>query len=125
MTSILDTAIRKKQQEIQALESLNQEIAQPDPSNANWWTPTSAMTMSSLVLLYGLFTIALATWLIKAGKKSESILRVYGTIMIIVISVFLVVAGYSNNQIAPVTGLLGTIAGYLLGKGSKDDAGEL
>jgi hypothetical protein len=119
MTRNIDAAIHQKRQE---LESLTQEIAQPDPE-ANWWSPTSAMTMSSLVLLYGLFTIALATWLIKAGKTSESILRVYGTIMIIVISVFLVVAGYSNNQIAPVTGLLGTIAGYLLGKGSKDDAG--
>jgi hypothetical protein len=42
----------------------------------------------------------------------------FGTILIITTSVFLVVAGYSSNQIAPVTGLLGTLAGYLLGKGA-------
>ena len=35
-----------------------------------------------------------------------------------VFAIFLVVAGYSDQQIAPVIGLLGTIAGYLLGKES-------
>jgi len=28
----------------------------------------------------------------------------------------LITAGYSNDQIAPAVGLLGTIAGYLLGR---------
>ena len=34
--------------------------------------------------------------------------------------VFLIVAGYTEKQIAPVIGLLGTIAGYLLGKSSSE-----
>ncbi len=39
------------------------------------------------------------------------------TITLIIIStLFLITAGYSNNQIAPAVGLLGTIAGYLLGR---------
>ena len=36
--------------------------------------------------------------------------------LIIVGSLFLVTAGYGNTQIAPIIGLLGTVAGYLLGR---------
>ena len=36
--------------------------------------------------------------------------------LIIISTLFLITAGYSNDQIAPAIGLLGTIAGYLLGR---------
>ena len=78
------------------------------------------MTMSAALLVFGVVVLLLATYLIKVGKSSEAVLRIFGTILIIVIAVFLVVAGYSDTQIAPVMGLLGTIAGYLLGKESKE-----
>lgn len=81
------------------------------------------MTISSVVLVFGVFVLLLATYLIRIGKNSEPVLRIFGTILIIVISVFLVVAGYTSNQIAPVMGLLGTIAGYLLGKETGARAG--
>ncbi len=90
-----------------------------------WWTAESAMTMSSVVLIFGVFVLLLVTYLIRVGKSSESVLRIFGTVLIVIVSVFLIVAGYDNNQIAPVMGLLGTIAGYLLGKetskGGSDD----
>lgn len=38
--------------------------------------------------------------------------------LIIGSSLYLITAGYAAEQIAPVTGLLGTIAGYLLGNSS-------
>jgi hypothetical protein len=79
---------------------------------------TNAMTISAVVLLFGLIVLLLATYLIGIGKSSESVLRVFGTVLIIVIAVFLVVAGYTSDQIAPVMGLLGTVAGYLLAKDS-------
>jgi len=37
-------------------------------------------------------------------------------VLIITGALFLVVAGYTDKQMAPVMGLLGTLAGYLLGK---------
>jgi hypothetical protein len=86
------------------------------PEAKNWWSTTDAMTISSTVLVFGLVVFFLATYLIKIGKEVEAILRVFGTIMIVFLAVFLVVAGYSDTQIAPVMGLLGTIAGYLLGR---------
>ncbi len=55
-------------------------------------------------------------YLVKNNNEPESLLRSFGTVIIIIAAVFLIVAGYSEKQIAPVIGLLGTIAGYLLGK---------
>jgi hypothetical protein len=85
----------------------------------DWWSVTNAMTTSVAVLLFGLLVLFLATYLIRLGKSYQAVLRVFGTILIITVSVFLVVAGYNSNQIAPVMGLLGTIAGYLLGKDTE------
>lgn len=82
----------------------------------HWWSTTQAMTISTVVLGFGLIVFLLATYLLKLGKDVESVLRIFGTIMIVFLAVFLVVAGYSDTQIAPVMGLLGTIAGYLLGR---------
>ena len=95
----------------------------PPKAPAAWWSTTNAMTMSSIVLIFGLIVIVFATHLIQRGKSAEAVLRMFGTILIIVIAVFLVVAGYSDTQISPVMGLLGTIAGYLLGRESRDRAG--
>lgn len=81
-----------------------------------WWSVTNAMTMSSAVLGFGVIVLVLVAFLMKSGQDTEAVLRTFGTILIIVGALFLVVAGYSANQVAPVMGLLGTIAGYLLGK---------
>lgn len=85
-----------------------------------WWTNTNAMTISSVILIFGLLVFSFATYLLHSGRDGEVILRLFGTIMIVVLAVFLVVAGYTDTQIAPVIGLLGTIAGYLLGKSAPD-----
>jgi hypothetical protein len=85
-----------------------------------WWSTTNAMTMSSAVLIFGLIVMFYAQRLIRAEKSGDAILRIFGTMMIIISGLFLIVAGYADQQIAPVMGLLGTIAGYLLGKDTKD-----
>lgn len=90
-------------------------------SASNWWSVTNAMTISVSVLVFGFLVILLATYLIKVGKGTEPVLRIFGTILIVMFSVFLVVAGYTDTQIAPVMGLLGTIVGYLLGKETKEN----
>jgi hypothetical protein len=102
----------------------NSATTQPSAPEATWWSVTNAMTMSSIVLLFGLLVILLATYLVRSGQNTESVLRIFGTILIIMVSVFLVVAGYNDTQIAPVMGLLGTIVGYLLGKDTKETSGK-
>ena len=86
------------------------------PLAPSWWSNQNAMTISVVVLAFGGVTILIAAYLIRGERDGLVILRILGTISIITFAVFLIVAGYSDQQIAPAMGLLGTIAGYLLGK---------
>ena len=113
--SDLDAQLQAARERVRASDTFTSQ-PEPAPAAESWWSVTNAMTISAVVLVFGVFVLLLATYLIRIGKSSESVLRIFGTVLIIVISVFLVVAGYTSNQIAPVMGLLGTIAGYLLGK---------
>jgi hypothetical protein len=113
----LDAAIHAKEQEIAGLQV-------PQHGPAQWWSTTSAMTMSATVLLFGFLTLCLAAYVIRRGHPWEAVLKIFGMVLIVVLTVFLIVAGYDDKQIAPAMGLLGTIAGYLLGKDvARPDAG--
>jgi hypothetical protein len=109
----------------QQIEKSRAELAsqQAAMQEANWWSTTSAMTMSAAVLVFGLLICCLAAYLIRKERPADVVLRTLGTLLIIVAAIFLVVAGYSDKQMAPVFGLLGTIAGYLLGKGTGESKG--
>ncbi len=75
--------------------------------------------LSVIVVSFGAFICLCITLLIIKKHPAENILRPFGTILIVIGALFLIVAGYSQQQISPVIGLLGTIAGYLLGKDSN------
>ena len=80
--------------------------------------------LSCIVVGFGAFICFCLTLLIIKKHSTDNILRPFGTILIIIGALFLIVAGYSEQQISPVIGLLGTIAGYILGKDSnKQGAG--
>jgi len=96
-------------------------VAQKEPM-AEWWSTSQAMTMSTIMLVFFLIVLSMMTHLIKFGKDPEVILKIFGMILIIAISSFLVVTGYNSEQIASVIGLLGTIAGYLLGKNGSSNS---
>jgi drug/metabolite transporter (DMT)-like permease len=82
--------------------------------------------------LFAMILLACVTLLLRREKDHvdpEQILRTFGILVIIFAAIFLVIAGYSDTQITPVIGLLGTIAGYLLGrkieaKPKTDDGGS-
>lgn len=88
------------------------------PQNVDlWWSTTNAMTMCATILFFGIVVLVICASLLRRSQPSpESILRVFGTVLIVTGALFLVVAGYSDQQMAPVMGFLGTLAGYLLGK---------
>src|SRR5262245_8398122 len=73
------------------------------------------------LLLIGVIIIALQVHLlIRGGKTWDALsIRITGITLIITAALFLITAGYSDRQMAPVMGLLGTIGGFLLGKSDR------
>jgi hypothetical protein len=107
--------IKEAKEAIQEFPKSSATTEQGD-ATPSWWSTSNAMTMSSVVLLFGIIVLGLAAWLVRAGHSATSVLRVFGTVLVIVMVTFLVVAGYDDKQIAAPLGLLGTIVGYLLGR---------
>jgi CHASE2 domain-containing sensor protein len=84
------------------------------------WTPELIKHLTAAVLIFtlaALLTSAVLLWRQNAG--GELVLKIFGILTIVGISAVLLVAGYSNDQLTPIVGLFGAIAGYLLGKESK------
>lgn len=86
-------------------------------AKANFMVLLSAITAGLMV-----FTLALLVaigW--KTGLNAE-FTRTLILVVIVFAALYLISAGYSNEQAAPVYGLLGTIAGYLFGRASEPKA---
>lgn len=111
-------AQKKELQELEQKQDVSSSSQPPFSLQEKQYNPAEdgGLFLSGMILVFSLFVIWVISRLIKAGFDSESLLKLFGTILIIVSAVFLIVAGYSDKQISPVVGLLGTIAGYILGK---------
>lgn len=112
----ISNAMPLKAQESKALGINN---AAPEPESTYTETPVSTLefVLSSAVLIFGLIIIFFEISLVRSQNIHSEIAFKFITITLIITStLFLITAGYNNNQIAPAVGLLGTIAGYLLGR---------
>jgi hypothetical protein len=117
-----------------AQDSAQTEISnappEPDSSTTSTVNPLSRLefVLSITVLIFGLIIILLEIFLIRSKKiSSDDSIKFITITLIITSTLFLITAGYSNDQIAPAVGLLGTIAGYLLGRiqpSKKEDKNE-
>jgi len=75
------------------------------------------------VLAFGVIVVLAQAFLINRSNEAlTNSLKYLSISLIIVGSLFLVTAGYGNTQIAPIIGLLGTVAGYLLGRAQNAPA---
>lgn len=77
------------------------------------------------VLAFGLILV-IFTGIVAYKKNSgwdQEATRIFAVSVIVTAGLFLITAGYSDQQIAPMFGLLGTIVGYLLGKTSPGEQG--
>jgi|SRR6516165_1502794 hypothetical protein len=74
--------------------------------------------LTCIILAFGLITIILLLWHFRSvpNRSTEDVARAITVVIVIVGTLVLVTAGYSNDQIAPAFGLFGTIMGYMLGK---------
>jgi CHASE2 domain-containing sensor protein len=83
------------------------------------WSPDLVRFLAIAVLLFTFGALLLGTLLLWRSRSTASqVLRIFGVISIIGVSALLLVVGYSNDQLTPIVGLFGAIAGYLLGKDS-------
>lgn len=77
----------------------------------------SEIIISFGVLAFGLFMTCAAIFLLKTALTSATeVIRLIALLLIVSGVLFLVAAGYSAQDISPALGLLGTVAGYLLGR---------
>jgi hypothetical protein len=72
-------------------------------------------------LLFALIVLYMSTRAL-AGA-TETISRLFTVVLMVTAVLVLITAGYSNDQIAPVFGLFGTIVGYVLGRRGDGAAG--
>lgn len=95
---------------------------------ATWdqpWSPELVQFLSISVLGFAGIALFLATvLLLRSGAPPYQVIRVFGVITILGFSALLLVVGYNNEQLTPIVGLFGAIAGYLLGKDSKTSKDE-
>jgi hypothetical protein len=103
------------------------QAANPAPTDIGVFARGSFLTSrefvtSISVLVFGLTMTLTAVFLLTRGRQSiDSVVRLFALIIIVTGTLFLVAAGFDAKDIAPSMGLLGTIAGYLLGRSSSHD----
>ena len=99
-------------EELATLENAAKSVPMPE---SQLWSKDMVLILSLALLVFGLMVIAVMVWLVFKGKEADQILRVCALPLIIVAAIFLIVVGFTNEQIGPVMGLLGSISGYILG----------
>ena len=100
------------------------DVMNTPPMDADIGAPNviSVMTTNELwlsfgVLIFGFLVMLVELYMVKANNFDQSqALKFILVTLVITSALFLIAAGFSNNQIASAMGLLGTIAGYLLGR---------
>ncbi|WP_101757276.1 hypothetical protein [Oceanicoccus sp. KOV_DT_Chl] len=86
------------------------------------WSTDLIQFLSLSVLGFCCLALLLATVLLwRSASPAQQILRIFGVISILGLSSLLLIVGYDNDQLTPIVGLFGAIAGYLLGKDAKGD----
>jgi hypothetical protein len=81
------------------------------------WTPDLVRFLAVSILIFTFAALLLGSLLLwRSGAEGTQVLRVFGVLSIIGVSALLLVVGYSNDQLTPIVGLFGALAGYLLGK---------
>lgn len=86
-------------------------------SQVQGWSPEIVQHLAWLVVGFTALALVLGTALLwRKQAIANDVLKVFGIVTIVGMSALLLVVGYSDEQLTPIVGLFGAIAGYLLGK---------
>lgn len=109
----------------------NDAINRPPPPSASpgvHYPSSREFLLTILVSALGLIALSMEFLMLRRlpKLKAEDVLRVFAVTLILIGTLFFIVAGFDSNQIAPAMGLFGTVAGYLLGRSidRKEDKGS-
>jgi len=82
--------------------------------------------LTCIIIVFGLCVLLILLWAARntETRRLQDISRSLIVVMVIISSLVLITAGYSNEQVAPAFGLLGTIIGYMLGRLRDTPSGE-
>jgi hypothetical protein len=118
--SALEQARKAVQKADEVLNLTTNKVAGSQGVGGLTWTPELVQKLTLAVLAFGGLVLVLMTVLLYRRRESGAqILRCFGVVLIVCLSAILLVVGYSNEQLTPIVGLFGAIAGYLLGKDSN------
>ena len=82
---------------------------------------TDEIMLTVAIFLYALMAMAVLYILVHKEHATPFVLRIYVITVLIGGSLIVVSSAFTQDQLAPVMGLFGTIAGYLLGRGERPD----
>jgi hypothetical protein len=83
------------------------------------WNPYLISFLTLIILIFSGFVLHYMRSMLKDGHSPVDVLRLATMPMVITAAIFLVLLGYSNDQMTPVIGLLGTMIGYVLGSATS------
>jgi hypothetical protein len=79
------------------------------------------LDLTKLIFFFALMALTFLFLIARGGSANPFVLRIYVITILVFGSLLVVSSAYSTEQIAPVIGFFGTIAGYLLGKGDRQN----
>ena len=121
---------------IQAAAQLPAKLPPPEnlqPATPEVVTPAAAYgqvqagTLSSfrdldltlVVLAFGMLALILLYLIVRNDQTKEFELRIFIVTILVFGSLLVMSAGFGEDQLGPVIGFFGTIAGYILGRGDR------
>ena len=114
------------EKELEGLVALAQKLADTvkatsAPNRLSPETDAPVPLLSISVLAFGLIVLMCEMAIIWRSAKAWSPLsvRIVGLTLALTIGLFLIPAGYTEKQIAPLMGMLGTAVGFLFGQGTS------
>jgi hypothetical protein len=82
---------------------------------ASW----SEFRLTIVILVFALAALTILYLLVRKPPVNAFVLRIFVITILVFGSLLVVSTGYVTEQITPIIGFFGTIAGYLLGRGDR------
>lgn len=82
------------------------------------------LKITVLIFAFGLISLTVFYFLLRLEHATPYTLRLFVIIILVFGTLMVVSSAYTTDQIAPIVGFFGTIAGYLLGRTERKDNDE-